>query len=397
MKKTIFFFSIVVLSVSILLSQRAASAQSAAPATIRVAVIKDVDALTLTIKGRYEIYSLYAKKLLAEGKSLKNVRVSPTVSGLMVGKDPFKIFAIKIETSREASIFINGRRFRGSMDIVRTEDLKLLAVNHVDVESYLYGVLYHEVSPLWTMDALEAQAIIARTFALHQSRVKAGKDYDVTSDVYSQMYGGRTSEKWRTNRAVDLTRGKVLTFNGDIFPTYYHATCGGHTEDAGLLWDLDLKPLKGVWCPYCVKSPHYRWRQKMLLGEIEEKLNKNGYDIRGVYSIKIEGKDPSGRITDLMIKGSNSSVKIHSNRFRLIIGPNLLRSANFKITLVRGVALFEGIGWGHGVGLCQWGSYLMSKERHNLEEILRFYYPGSEIREIKSLSLPGRGQGEGNQ
>jgi len=245
------------------------------------------------------------------------------------------------------------------------------------------------------MDALKGQAIIARTFALYQSRVMADKDYDVTSDVYSQMYGGKTSEKWRTNRAVDLTRGKVLTFNGDIFPTYYHATCGGRTEDADLLWGLDLKPLKGARCPYCVKSPHYSWRRKIILREIEEKLNKNGYDIRGVWSIKAEGRDPSGRITDLIIKGSNTSVKIHSNRFRLIVGPNLLRSANFRITLVRGVALFEGIGWGHGVGLCQWGSYLMSKKGHNLEEILKFYYPGSEIRETKFLSLEGRGQGEG--
>ena len=349
------------------------------PPVLRVAVIKDADIVNLTIKGKYVIRSLYTRELLHEGRNLKNAKIAPTISGLLVGETPFKIFAIRIETKRDGSIFLNDRQFRGSVDIIRTEDLKLLAVNHVDVESYLYGVLYHEISPLWTMDAIKAQAIAARTFALYQKRERKKQDYDLTSDVYSQMYGGRTSEKWRTTRAVDLTRGEVLTHKGDIFPSYYHATCAGHTEDASRLWNMNIEPLRGVKCDYCKESPHYRWRRRVSLGQIGEKLDKNGYDIKEVYAIEIEGKDESGRVTNVIVKGKSKILKIHSNKFRLAVGPNILRSAKFDLTIAGDIVLFEGVGWGHGVGLCQWGSYLMSKKGHNVNAILKFYYPGAEI------------------
>ena len=349
------------------------------PPVLRVAVIKDADIVTLTIKDKYEIRSLYTRELLHEGRNLKNAKIAPTISGLLVAETPFKIFAIRIETKRDGSIFLNGRRFRGSVDIIRTEDLKLLAVNHVDVESYLYGVLYHEISPLWTMDAIKAQAIAARTFALYQKRERKKQDYDLTSDVYSQMYGGRTSEKWRTTRAVDLTRGEVLTHKGDIFPSYYHATCAGHTEDASRLWNMNIEPLRGVKCDYCKESPHYRWRRRLSLGQIEEKLDQNGYDIKGVCGIGIEGRDESGRATNVIVEGKNKRLKIHSNKFRLAVGPNILRSAKFDLTIAGDIVLFEGVGWGHGVGLCQWGSYLMSKKGRNVNEILKFYYPGAKI------------------
>lgn len=387
MKKIFFLSVIVALSVSLCLKNNLAYSNDYKPAVIRIAVIKDADSVTLAIRGKYKILSLYTRELLSEGRKLRKVKVAPTVSGLLIGETPFKIFAIRIEPARDASIFINNRRFRGSIDLVRTEDLKLLIVNHINVESYLYGVLYHEVSPRWTMPALEAQAIIARTFALYQARVRKKEDYDLTSDVYSQVYGGRTSEKWRTNRAVNLTRGKVLTFKGDIFPTYYHATCAGHTEDASRLWNTNLKPLKGVKCDYCRKAPHYKWRRKISLGKIEERLRKNGYNVKGILSIEVEGRNETGRVTNLIIKGKGSKAKIHSNKFRLIIGPNIIRSANLDVTLNRGAAYFEGLGWGHGVGLCQWGSYLMSKRnpKQKVEEVLKFYYPGSKIKNIKEL------------
>jgi len=374
-----FIFSSLVLAF-LCLAGEVLQAKAYKPPVLRIAVIKNADIVTLTIKGKYKIRSVYTQEILHEGRSLKNSKVAPTISGLLVGKNPFKIFAIRIETKRDGGIFLNNRRFRGSVDIIRTEDLKLLAVNHVDVESYLYGVLYHEISPLWTMDAIKAQAIAARTFALHQKRERRKQDYDLTSDVYSQMYGGKTSEKWRTNRAVNLTRGEVLTYKGDIFPTYYHATCAGHTLDASRLWSINIEPLKGVKCDYCKKSPHYRWRRRVSFGQIEEKLNKSGHEVKGVYAIEIEGKGESGRVTNVIVKGKNKRLKIDSNKFRLVIGPNILRSAKFDLTIARDIVLFEGVGWGHGVGMCQWGSYLMSKKGYDAGEILKFYYPGAKIK-----------------
>jgi len=349
------------------------------PVTIRIAVIKNADHITLTVKGRYKIFSLYTHELLHEDKRVRKARITPTISGLVIGKTPFKIFGIRIVPSKDATIFINRRRFRGSVDVIRTEDLKLLVVNHVDVEQYLYGVLYHEVSHWWNMEVLKAQAIAARTFALYQSRQRKEKDYDLTCDVYSQVYGGRTSERWRTTRAVKLTKGKVLSFNGDIFPTYYHATCAGYTLDASKLWKIKLAPLKGVKCTYCKRSPHYNWRKDIYLKKIEESLKRSGYDIKGISSIYIDTIDETKRAVNIVLKSKDKTIKVPSNRFRLAVGPNSIRSTNFDITLKKGVVRFAGSGWGHGVGLCQWGAHFMSKKRYKVEEILNFYYPTAEI------------------
>jgi len=387
MKKILSLISVIVFLASLFFLDTMAFSQGSSHPVVRVAVIKDASSITLSIKGKYRIYSLYRRQLLDQGRNLRRKKVSPTISGLLVGKDAYKIFGIKIEPLKDASIIINKRHFRGSVDIIRTEELKLLVVNHIDVESYLCGVLYHEVSPLWTMEALKAQAVSARTFALYEKRIRKKEDYDLRSDVYSQVYGGKTSERWRTNRAVRQTRGKVLTFKGDIFPTYYHATCAGHTLDASSLWNINITPLKGVKCNYCKKSPHYKWIEKISLSEIEKRLKKKGHKIKGVSSVEIAGKDRSGRVTNVIIKGEGAPLKIHSNKFRLMMGPNKFRSAKFDVTLRRGVAIFQGEGWGHGVGLCQWGSYLFSRGRPHIkaDDILKFYYPGAKIRDITEL------------
>jgi stage II sporulation protein D len=205
------------------------------------------------------------------------------------------------------------------------------------------------------------------------------KDFDVTSDIYSQVYGGKTSERYRTNKAVDATAGIVLTYRGKVIPAYFHATCGGHTEDASRLWDIDIVPLKGVVCNFCRGSRHFNWHAVLSLGEIEKKLKEGGFKIGQLKDIQILGRDASGRITDLRLVSLQEEVKISAKDFRNIIGPNLIRSANFTVEIADSDAVFEGVGWGHGVGLCQWGAYFMAKQGYNFEQILKYYYPDSEI------------------
>ncbi|MCX5716080.1 MAG: SpoIID/LytB domain-containing protein, partial [Candidatus Omnitrophica bacterium] len=167
----------------------------------------------------------------------------------------------------------------------------------------------------------------------------------------------RTSEKWKTNMGVDSTRGEVLTFDGDIFPSYYHATCGGFTEDASNLWKIDLAPLKGVECAFCKKAKHYRWRAKVSLNDIESALEKAGIkDAKDIISIEIESRNRSNRINNLVIKTAAGAVTVAGKDFRLAVGPNKLRSNNYEVNVENGQAVFNGTGWGHGVGMCQWGA-----------------------------------------
>lgn len=349
--------------------------------TLRVCVLKDVNTISVTVKGAYRIEALRTGELLKKGKDLNDASVLPTTAGLIVAGEPFNIFGIKIVPSGDASIYIDKRAFRGNMDIIRTEKKRLLAVNHINIEDYLKGVLFHEVSHWWPVEVLKAQAIAARTYAVYRMSVCTDKDFDLTSDIYSQVYGGKGSERGRTNKAVNLTRGKVLTYKGEIFPAYYHATCAGHTEDASNLWSIDLPPLKGLRCSFCKLSPHYRWKRKISIAEAQKRLSAAGYNVNGLKEIKPSGKTSSGRIKDIDII-SNKKLSMAANDFRLLMDPNLIRSTNFNVKRKRDYFYFEGRGWGHGVGMCQWGAFLLAVRRYKAEHILKFYYPKTRIGRI---------------
>lgn len=352
---------------------------------VRVAVITDADQFKLTVRSSYQILALNTNEELYKGSRLWNAQVVPSESGIKIDKLDFKIYGVRIQPSKSPAIYLNGRKFRGAVDIIRQQNKKLLAVNHLHVEDYICGVLYHEVAPWWPIEALKAQAIVARTFALYQSKKNAHKDYDLVSTVYSQVYGGSTSERGRTSKAVRLTKNQVLTYKGKIFPTFYHATCAGHTQNASCLWKINLPALRGRECQFCQRSPHFRWKKKVSLQSIEEALESANFKVGLIDTIKIVDRDISGRITELEINSTLGSVRVDANRFRLAVGPNIIKSTNFDLEIARRQVYFEGLGWGHGVGMCQWGTFFMARNRFNVEQILGYYYPESKIENSEEI------------
>lgn len=348
------------------------------PNYVRIAIVQNASQLTLSIKGRYEIVSPHTNEVLIRGNSLRRAKVLPTRSGVKLNKYSFKIYAIKIKPERKADIFLNRYRLRGDLEIIRQKNGTLLAINEIDIEDYLCGVLREEVSPHWPLAALKAQAVAARTFALYQNSIVGDKDYALDNTVYSQVYGGVRQETWPTTRAVRQTAGEVLTYNEKIFPAFFHATCGGQTEDASKLWDINIPPLKGVNCPFCQRSPHYSWKAEIPFSQIKQKLNKKGHKLGRISRISAIGRDKSGRVEKIKISGDKEII-IEANKFRLIVGADLIRSANFKMVVKNKNLLMQGFGWGHGVGLCQWGAYFMAKKGFDYRQILGYYYPESRI------------------
>ena len=349
---------------------------------IRVAIITDASKVKLAVRSAYQILALNTNEELFKGRRLWHARVIPTDTGIRIGKLDFKMYGVRVQPARSPAIYLNSRKFRGAIDIIRQPDKKLLVINHLSVEEYVAGVLYHEVAPWWPMEALKAQAIVARTFALYHAKVNADKDYDLLSTTYSQVYGGKTSERGRTSKAVRLTRNKVLTYQNRLFPTFYHATCAGYTENAASLWNINITPLKGRECQFCRRSPHFRWEKKISIRDIERALIEAGFKVGSIESIRIVDRNISGRITDLEIISSGGRVKISGNRFRLAVGPEIIRSTNFDLKIKKRQVNFTGYGWGHGVGMCQWGAFFMARKGFNAEQILGFYYPESKIRDV---------------
>jgi len=353
---------------------------------IRVLVLNNRNSISLAAKGTYRVYSIPSEKLLTGGYII-HTKVTASEEGIIFGSRELKFSKIRVTVPEGSLIYLDGRSFRGAVDIIKKDNMKLAAINRITLEEYLYGVLYNEVSHRWPMEAIKAQGITARTFALYQARQNKLQDYDLTNDIYSQVYSGATSEKWATTRAVKLTLGKVLTYKGDIFPTYYHATCGGKTEDASNLWNIDIAPLKGSECGLCKESPHYKWIKNIPLSDIEKKLGENGYKIGKIRSFTVLARNKSGRVDKIEIKDdSDVSCMITGKDFRRMMGPNDLRSTNFEPSISNDKLILSGIGWGHGAGMCQWGAKGYAGHGKSAEEILKIYYPGAEVTTIDKIA-----------
>jgi len=346
---------------------------------VRVMVEEKQKLMRLEIKGSYTVQVLPSLKLAKKGVGLA-LPVTRTDRGIKLGQDEWAAQGLRVEPAEDRDLMLDTTRFRGAMDIVKDSDGTLYAVNRIDVESYLYGVLHHEMAHWWPMEALKAQAIAARTYALYQASVSRSAPYDLKSNTSSQVYGGSTLERFRTKSAVDRTAGRVLKFQDAIFPAYFHATCGGLTAGAQEIWKIDLPPIRGlVSCPYCRLSPHYFWKAEIPLTFIEEKMRQNGRPAGQILSIEVITQTPSARVGSLRITGTDQEVVMAAKDFRIWMGGDKMRSTDFTVTLADDKAYFSGKGWGHGVGLCQWGALGKSLLGHKHEDILKFYYPGAEI------------------
>ncbi len=279
------------------------------------------------------------------------------------------------------SFVFGGARYRGAPAVVRLPDGHEAVIANLDVETYLYGVVGLEASPGWPPAALEAQSIIARTYALQHRTL--GRAYDVTMTESDQRYGGIGAESPACIAAVDATRGLQLAYAGGPASVFYSSSCGGHTEDASELWGrAGLPYLRGVPCAYCTNAPDYRWQRSIALGTVASAL---GARIRGPITGFVLGPpDGSGRPRTLDVHTGDTVVTLTTTEFRALVGPNVIRStwirrASIDSTQAVAQAVIEGSGRGHGVGLCQWGARGMSVAGASVSQILAAYFPGTVL------------------
>ncbi|OGX50440.1 MAG: hypothetical protein A2267_09320 [Omnitrophica WOR_2 bacterium RIFOXYA12_FULL_38_10] len=350
--------------------------------TVRIAVLKNAEDCVISIRGSYKIYDIVTGDLLASSIKLKRSRVVVQDYGIHVGQRFYSTKKLRIKLQKDVTIYSADKKksYRGEILILANDEGKFAVINDLDLELYVKGVLYHEVSHKWPIEAIKAQAVATRTYALYQTIVNKDQQFDVTSDIYSQVYGGRNAERFRTNIAAERTKKQILKYEGKVLPAYFHANCGGHTEDVSELWKHDLAPLKGVVCAFCAKGPHNEWKINFQLKVIQEKLNEKGYKVGLIKGIEILEKNRSGRVKMLKIETrDDKSITVSGKDFRNAIGPNDLKSNKYDLVMKGYYVDVVGQGWGHGVGMCQWGAYQMANENYNYKDILEHYYPGAKI------------------
>ena len=338
-------------------------------------------------------------------------RVIPSGIGVTVqppgriGSTPSEMIAV-IAADPSSVVRVNGRTYRGIVEIVR-DTAGFTLVNRLPLESYLLGVVSAEMGRrnLAEFEALKAQAVVSRTYALRNLRRRAALGFDLHAGIADQMYAGRGSETPEGLEAVRSTRGMVLTYGGAPIDAFYYSTCGGQTADGVEVFRAASRPYLRSFpdvdesgAAYCRISPRYRWREEWTGDALRATLRRTLPAATGVRSDQVDEvrdvwvvqRTSSGRVGRLAITLRSNQVMVDGPAIRQVLRPasgDLLRSAAFTLMVTgagQGITrlVADGSGAGHGVGLCQWGAVGRSRAGHDFQRILAAYYPGATIQRL---------------
>ncbi|MDI6889980.1 MAG: SpoIID/LytB domain-containing protein [Thermodesulfovibrionales bacterium] len=286
-------------------------------------------------------------------------------------KIPAKDEKIEKLGSMKGDFLVMGSCHSGNIEVWKG-DSGLYLINELPMEDYVKGVVMAEVGSNWEMEALKAQAVISRTYAAYQKEINGGSLYHITSSVFHQVYKGNNSDT-KVAHAVAETSSEILTFNGSPIEAFYHSTSGGKTENPEDVFGKSYPYLRSVESN-CEISPYWIWERGIKLAEIEKALN-----LSEIKEISIKSYTSTKRVKELTIVNDSGITTIKATDLRKALGWSRLPSTNFTIKQDGDSMIFEGKGYGHGVGLCQWSALQMAREGKNYKEILSFFYPGTTI------------------
>lgn len=367
---------------------------------VRVGIVVDAPAIRLDTDARLE--------LVDEGGRVRDAGPGPyTVRRSEAGVEARSATAIvEVEGSliarpRGAPIRVDGTAYHGAV-LLRQAATGVTAVNLLDLESYLRGVVPLEIGAGrrdHELEAVKAQAVAARTYAVRHLGRRGDLGFDYYGSVLDQAYGGLDAEDPAATRAVEATRGQILTYRGEPIEAYYHSTCGGHTAALEEVWPGDPRPYLrsvsdsrpgGGW--YCEDSTRFRWTEvwgeSALLEALTTGLRGRGVDgpVTSVESLRVVRRTPSGRAAELVIRTDAGDARVRGDSIRRVLSPEpgrILNSTDFELHphgdgRVTGLTV-DGAGWGHGIGMCQTGALGRARAGQSYRDILSTYYPGTRL------------------
>jgi len=302
-------------------------------------------------------------------------------------------------------IVLSGKRYHGAAELLVDPARGIVVINRIGLEEYLRGVVPAEIGrrPPEEFDAVKAQAVAARTYAISSLGSRDSLGFDVFATVEDQAYGGVDLERAEIDRAVRETEGEILTYDGAVVLALYHSTCGGRTATRYEVWaEPDLPYLRSVrdraagGDDFCAISPRYTWRESwtpdemngLVRAELAGRLGVPPTSIGRILEIRVLSRTEEDRVDELEIAATGGRYVIRKNDIRFVLRSSegrILGSTDFRVLHGRVDAngvLVEGRGYGHGIGMCQWGAIGRARAGQDYRQILAAYYTGARLEKL---------------
>ena len=385
-------------------------ARGAAP-VVRVGLLVDTTEVVVSAGGRYEL--LAEGRVAASGAAGEQWRFTADDAGRLIAvrngerAGPFT-GAVTVRPTDGGTVEIGGRPYRGAAVVTSPAAGRVTAINALEVEQYLLGVVPLEIGvrPRAEMEAMKAQAVAARTYTLGNLGSRERLGFDVYATVADQVYGGFAREDTLVSRAVRETAGEILTYNGRPIVAYYHSTCGGQTANLAEAWPWRaVQPylrstsdrIPGTDRHYCDASNRFRWSVTWSGAELAAVLRRTlpgrgaGAAPPRVQSVELLGRTENGRVDRLRVVADGRSYEVRSDSVRWLLRPDGERILNSALLFevndeIAGDTVqrleVRGGGWGHGVGMCQFGAMGRARHGQSYREILTAYYHGARLERL---------------
>jgi len=369
--------------------------KSGAAQIVRIALETAAKAGTISGTGKWGIIHGDAARMKNAGEEFPLDSITPVMYD-----------RISAEASDGSLLIWNGKKYRGALIISHT-DSGFLVVNELPMDSYLRGVVPLEIGNRTSAEvaAVQAQAVAARTYAY--KHLNTARTFDMYATVQDQVYGGVDAEKPQSDTAIAATADIVVLYNGQPISTPYHSTCGGSTAGVTEVWynqpdEPYLRPVSdripGSDHFYCDPSPRFSWTQNYdaagLRAVMEKYLasytNAPKTNLGRIIDIREQGRTASGRIAALTVQTDSGNYTLRGNDIRFVLrDPKgaILNSTNFNFRESKengevSNLTVDGRGYGHGIGMCQWGAIGRARAGQDFRTILETYYPGTTIGRI---------------